>query len=177
MSSKNATSAENQQERLKTIGWIVGFVDGEGAFTVSINKNHTSKLGWQVFPEFVVTQGESSKDVLVMMRDFFLCGHVYINKRYDNHWEDLYRYCVRSISDLNNVIVPFFKAHPLKTKKRKDFEYFCIQMQHINNREHLHMEGIRKIAHVAMKMNRRKQPKFLGSSQTTRQALDERKST
>ena len=48
--------ADNQQERLRTVGWIVGFVDGEGCFSVTIQKA-TTATGWQVFPEFVVTQG------------------------------------------------------------------------------------------------------------------------
>ena len=30
--SENVWSAENQQERLFTIAWLVGFVDGEGCF-------------------------------------------------------------------------------------------------------------------------------------------------
>ena len=51
-------SADNQQERLLKIGWIVGFTDGEGCFSLSIFRNKTSKLGWQVFPEFVITQGK-----------------------------------------------------------------------------------------------------------------------
>jgi hypothetical protein len=46
MLSDNVSSAGNQQERLKTTGWVVGFVDGEGAFLISILKNHTSKTGW-----------------------------------------------------------------------------------------------------------------------------------
>ena len=58
MLSKNGLNRDNQQERLKTIGWIVGFVDGEGCFSVSVFKNKTTKNGWQIFPEFVVTQGE-----------------------------------------------------------------------------------------------------------------------
>ena len=28
--SDNMLGADNQQERLRTVGWIVGFVDGEG---------------------------------------------------------------------------------------------------------------------------------------------------
>ena len=51
--------AENWQERLKIAYWLVGFVDGEGTFSVSVFKNDTTKTGWQVFPEFVVTQGNS----------------------------------------------------------------------------------------------------------------------
>ncbi|MCX5642161.1 MAG: LAGLIDADG family homing endonuclease, partial [Candidatus Omnitrophica bacterium] len=41
-------SADNQQERLKTIGWIVGFIDGEGCFSITIQKNSTMTTGWQV---------------------------------------------------------------------------------------------------------------------------------
>ena len=33
--SDNSSAAENQQERLiKKIGWITGFVDGEGCFSI-----------------------------------------------------------------------------------------------------------------------------------------------
>ena len=52
--------ADNQQERLKTVGWIVGFVDGEGCFSVTIQKAPSMATGWQVFPEFVVTQGRKA---------------------------------------------------------------------------------------------------------------------
>ena len=53
--SKNAPSAGNQQERLDP-WWIVGFVDGEGCFSVSAFKNFTCKSGFQTLYEFVVTQ-------------------------------------------------------------------------------------------------------------------------
>ena len=49
----NVSVADNQQERLDA-EWIVGFVDGEGCFSVSFFRNKTTKFGWQVFPEFVV---------------------------------------------------------------------------------------------------------------------------
>ena len=45
--TKNASSADNQQERPEINGWIVGFTDGEGCFSVSIIRNKTSSLGWQ----------------------------------------------------------------------------------------------------------------------------------
>lgn len=44
--SKNVPKADNQQERQKLIGWIIGFIDGEGCFSVSINKNPTTSSGW-----------------------------------------------------------------------------------------------------------------------------------
>src|SRR3989338_814020 len=111
-------SADNQQERLLKIGWIVGFVDGEGCFSVSIFRNHTSKLGWQVFPEFVVTQGKKSLQALEEIKDFFGCGVILLNRRRDNHKEDLYRFAVRNLSDLTHLIIPFFQKHPLRTAKQ-----------------------------------------------------------
>lgn len=168
MTSENVASVDNQQERLKTVGWLTGFTDGEGAFTVSIIKNPTSKIGWQVFPEFIVTQGAKSKGVLHLFKDYFGCGNVYINKRFDNHNQDIYRYCVRSLYDLNTKIIPFFIKHPLKTSKKHDFGMFCKVFGLINEQKHLTTKGLLDIAHIAMKMNRKVRPKFLESSQTIR---------
>src|ERR1035437_10172405 len=117
-------SADNQQERSKIEAWILGFTDGEGCFSVSFIKNKTTKAGWQIFPEFVITQGAKSLPALEVIKDHFGCGRLFINKRYDNHREHLYRYCVRSISDLKKIIIPFFKKNVLKTHKRNDFQIF-----------------------------------------------------
>src|SRR6266404_1481333 len=85
LSCENATGADNQQERLRTVGWIVGFVDGEGCFSVTIQRCRVVKLGWQVFPEFVVTQGARSLGALQALQQFFACGRIFINRRNDNH--------------------------------------------------------------------------------------------
>ena len=34
--SDNPWSADNQQERLIRIGWVIGFVDGEGCFSIGL---------------------------------------------------------------------------------------------------------------------------------------------
>src|ERR1700676_3759388 len=91
--SENVMDADNQQERLITVGWVVGFVDGEGCFSVAIQRCSVVKLGWQVFPEFVVTQGAKSLAALEALQQFFGCGRIHINRRHDNHKEHLYRYC------------------------------------------------------------------------------------
>ena len=140
--SNKASSAGNQQERLKLTGWIVGFVDGEGCFSVSIFKNRTSKSGYQVMPEFVVTQGEKSLDVLHSIKDFFQCGSIFVNRRYDNHKENIYRFCVRSLKDLDEKIIPFFKENQLKTFKRNDFKLFCSVVTMMTQRQHLTIEGL-----------------------------------
>ena len=161
--------ADNQQERLRTVGWIVGFVDGEGCFSVTIQKA-TTATGWQVFPEFVVTQSGRSLQALHDLKEFFECGKVFINRRNDNHSSALYRYCVRSLADLRNRIIPFFQENQLRTAKREDFEKFIRVLELIGERKHLNSEGIMEIAKIAQRMNRKKPSRFLESSETTRQA-------
>ena len=160
----------NQQERSEIENWIVGFTDGEGCFSVSIFRNKTTKLGWQVFPEFVITQGEKSKSALEVFSKYFKCGKVFVNKRYDNHNEHLYRYCVRSIVELQKTIIPFFEKHSLRTAKQKDFEVFANIVGMMSNRRHLSASGVRSIARKIERMNRKKQSRFLKSSETIRRA-------
>jgi hypothetical protein len=149
MTSKNVSGRDNQQERLKTVGWIVGFVDGEGCFSVSVFKNKTTKNGWQIFPEFVVTQGEKSLEALKIIKNYFKCGEIYINHRYDNHTENLYRYCVRNIHDLKDIIIPFFESNNLRSAKIKDFKIFRRVVELMNNKKHLTSEGFDKILEIA----------------------------
>ena len=71
LTSNNATSADNQQERLIKLGWIIGFVEGEGCFSIGVIKQFDRgeknrirrgyKLGMQITHEFVVTQSVKSK--------------------------------------------------------------------------------------------------------------------
>ena len=155
-SSDNRFRADNQQGRLDP-GWIVGFVDGEGCFSISIFKNATTTAGVQIFPEFVVTQGAKSLQVLENLQDFFDCGRIYENKRKDNHRESLYRYCVRSKTDLRDKIIPFFQKYPLKTSKHQDFLVFCQVLDIIESKIHLTPNGLQAIRDLAATTNRRKQ--------------------
>jgi len=163
---------DNQQERLKTIGWIVGYVDGEGCFQVSIIRNKRTKFGWQIFPEFVVTQGEKSYNSLKLLKDYFKCGEIFINRRKDNHKENLYRYCVRSIKEINKKIIPFFEKNRLKTAKINDFGIFSEIIRRMARQDHFKLKGMKQIARLMERMNRKNPSKFLESSETIRRTLN-----
>ena len=150
--------------------WIVGFTDGEGCFSVSIFRNATTKFGWQVFPEFVITQGKKSLPALEIFQRYFDCGKIYENARYDNHKEYLYRYCVRSLTDLREKIIPFFQKNRLYTAKQNDFEIFADIVERVFRKEHLSESGLRVIARKIEQMNRKKKSAFLESPETTRRA-------
>ena len=171
LSSKKVFGADNQQERLEIESWIVGFTDGEGCFSVSLIKNKTSKNGWQVFPEFVVTQGQKSLSALHVFKDYFKCGRIFINKRHDNHNENIYRFCIRSISELNIIVIPFFEKYHLKTAKLNDYLIFKKIVLMMSKQKHLKKNGIDRIASLIENMNRKKKSRFLKSSETKRQTL------
>ena len=160
--SNNPTGADNQQERLILIGWVVGFVDGEGCFSIGLlhqpdrgnRKGYKTRI--QVFHEFAVTQGARSLDALRRLQSFFGVGSIIINRRSDNHKEPLYRYVVRKRDELLQVIIPFFRQYPLHTAKRDDFEKFAQCVERMASNYHLTQEGLEAIAQLAATMNRRK---------------------
>jgi len=153
---------DNQQERLVDPNWVIGFVDGEGCFSIGLVRQPERanrkgyRTGFQVSHEFAVTQGAKSVSCLRDLQAFFGVGGVLLNKRYDNHREHLYRYVVRARGDLVEVVIPFFREHPLRTNKRQDFESFtrCVQIM-VENR-HLTRKGLIEILEIMQTMNRQK---------------------
>jgi LAGLIDADG endonuclease len=158
MLSNNHSSADNQQESqsLNFESWITGFVDGGGTFAISIFKNQTLSLGYQVMPEFVITQGAKSLTVLESIKAFFKCGQIFVNRRKDNHTENIYRYCVRDFVSLDSIIVPFFKKFPLQTAKQNDFGKFVQVLELIKQKQHLSESGLNSILTITNSMNRKK---------------------
>jgi hypothetical protein len=161
--SDNVVGAENQQERLNEFrGWVIGFVDGEGCFSIGFVRQPSRpgrvgyRTGYQVAHEFAVTQGAQSVSVLDELREFFGVGQVIANRRYDNHREHLYRYVVRSRVELLETIIPFFRRHPMRTSKHANFEKFATCVEMIDRGRHRSVEGLIEIASIAETMNRRK---------------------
>src|SRR4029450_7796141 len=107
MSSDNPSGAGNQQERPGIEQWIVGFVDGEGCFSISVVRNAGCRLGWQVQHAFSVTQAASPRSALDLLVEAFECGRVIENPRYGNHHELLLRFSVKRRSDLVDTVIPF----------------------------------------------------------------------
>ena len=165
LQGNNVLGADNQQERLDA-NWIVGFVDGEGCFHVSINKIPKMSLGWQVLPEFRIVQHEKDDKVLYQIKEYFDFGHVKINRR--DHHGIRKEFRARGLKNLNKI-VEFFTKHKLQTSKQKDFEIFSQIIQLMNNQKHLTTEGLDQIAQLISRMNRKPLLKYLESSETIRQ--------
>jgi hypothetical protein len=163
MGSNNLDGADNQQERLIELrGWVIGFVDGEGCFSVGFVRQPSRadrrgyRTGYQVVHRFAVTQSAGSAACLEELQSFFGVGRVYVNRRRDNHREDLHQYRVERRVDLLEKIIPFFEQYPLRTSKQYDFEKFARCLELIQAGHHLTREGLAAIAQITQTMNHRK---------------------
>ena len=154
--------AENQQERLIRLGWVIGFVDGEGCFSIGfVRQPHRTsrrgyRTGYQVSHRFVVTQGVKSVSCLEQLLSFFGVGRIFINRRNDNHREDLAQFIVDRRDDLLDVVIPFFSEYPMTSSKQHDFEKFAKCVVLVDGGRHLSPAGLIEIVEIAQTMNRRK---------------------
>ena len=168
--------SDDPQGRIELRSWIVGFVDGEGSFVVSLFKSPKTKIGWQVFPEFSVSQSKKNLEALKELKRFFGCGNIYSQKSgRKEKWDRLYKFCVRNRKDLLEKIVPFFQKYPLQTKsKQRDFEIFVKVLKKLEGKKRLKIEHLREIAKLVSKMTHRKPfseskaAQFLFPSETVR---------
>lgn len=127
--------------------WIVGFVDGEGCFHVSINLHKEMTAGYQVLPEFTVIQHKRDVQVLYALKEYFGCGVVRTNHG------DRMAYRVRGIEHLLQIIIPFFIRHSLKTKKNVEFKKFRQVLLLMEEQRHLSSDGIEEIRGIINQMN------------------------
>ena len=130
--------------------WIVGFVDGEGCFHVSVNPHIEMSAGFQVLPEFTVVQHKRDVQILHALKAHFGCGVVRVNHG------DRMAYRVRGQEHLLERIIPFFMQHPLKTKKNVDFLKFRDCLLLMEKGAHLTGDGLAEIRKIASQMNRGK---------------------
>jgi hypothetical protein len=128
--------------------WVSGFVDGEGTFYVGINRNTTMSSGYQILPEFRIVQHKKDIQVLYALKIFFKCGVVRINH------DDRYELRIRSIEHINLNVIPHFDQYQLVTQKKFDFVKFKEIITIINQKQHLSIDGVKKVIKIACRMNR-----------------------
>ena len=176
MGSDNPFGGDNQQETRPVDlapDWVVGFVDGEGCFSVSIHRNDLARPtdGWHIQPTFQVSQHVDHVDVLHDLQSFFDCGRV----RMKGKGSSVAVYVVHSTIVLEEQILPFFEQRELQVK-RDDFESFARIVRAVRRRSHHRRDVFEEVVRLAYGMNQRgkqrKRPieEILGSSETARQA-------
>jgi hypothetical protein len=130
-------------------GYIAGYVDGEGSFSISVQRNPSSRLGLQLVPEFHVSQNGDRAQVLELIRRRLGCGYIKPNSKRDRALV----YVVRNRTALVEAVIPFFERVPLLSTKQADFEKFAHIVREMHRGTHLARAGFDDLLDVALSMN------------------------
>ena len=131
--------------------WMTGFATGEGCFFVGIRKSSNYKTGSQVVLEFTVCQHVRDKQLIKSFVSWFGCGKINQNPKLT-----LEAYRVYKFSDVNSIIIPYFKKYLLVGNKFQDFQDFCRVAEIMHKEGHLNPEGLEQISQIKAGMNARR---------------------
>jgi sRNA-binding regulator protein Hfq len=126
--------------------FVTGFSDAEACFHVSILRNTKFNVGMSVGVFFQISLNKRDKSLLMELKDYFGVGNIRYRK------DGVLFYQVFTVKDLKRVVEHFDK-YPLMTKKQADYLLFKMAIDLIDNKEHLTMEGLRKLVSIRASMN------------------------
>jgi len=127
-------------------GWLTGFIDAEGNFTITLYNTNRSKVGYEVNVAFQVCLHRRDEAILNAIKGYFGVGRVYLRG-------DVAEFKVRSVKYFEKIFV-HFEQNPLITKKSEDYLLFKKGVEIIKRKEHLSSTGLNKIIALRASMNK-----------------------
>ena len=148
-----------QEVDVETGNYLAGFADGEGCFYVGVHPTTNVTLGLQVIPEFHVSQNGERISVLRLFVEALGCGSIKKNAA-ANSRDKSYVLVVKRHCDLYEKVIPFFRRFPLRSEKHQEFLKFAQVVEMMHRKEHLTIEGLKRISEIAFSMNGAKFRKY-----------------
>ncbi len=133
---------------------MVGFIDGEGSFSVSVNKHRTMKSGIEVKPEFEIELRADDREILERVMETIGCGILY-DCSYERYgWFPHVKYKITSTKDMEKYLFPFLDHYPLQAKKKQVYELFRTIILLMRNGGHRTEQGIGQILEIRNEMRK-----------------------
>jgi hypothetical protein len=145
--------------------FVTGLAEGEGCFCISLALRAKLRTGLEVRPSFSLSLNERDLELLEDLQAFFGRGWIRESKM-----DRTFKYEVRSIRDLVDVILPHFERFPLRGYKAHSCAGFAQVCRMVEQGDHLQRVGLREIVGIAYHMNVGKRRH---SEATLLKALDE----
>lgn len=148
---RNYSTSLLKTTEFKLNPWFVtGFADAEGCFTVTFQKNLRVKNGYSITPRFKFSLHRKDLQLLEQLKTFFGVGSIQSTGKN----RDSFEYIVKSLKELNSVIIPHFDKYPLVTHKKADYELFKLVLSNLVKKEHLSDEGLLRIVNLKASINK-----------------------
>ena len=148
--------------RPEIIGYVMGFIDAEGSFSVSIKLQRDVAYGVRLDPVFSITQQE--RKPLELIIEVIKAGRI-IRKPGQEH---LWLYVVDSMRELVSNLIPFLDKHrDLLIAKERTYSVFREIVLGLRNGLHRRPEGLKKLVLLSYELSN------LSSKARRRRALEQ----
>jgi hypothetical protein len=97
------------------------------------------RTGWQLVPEFHVSQSPERRQILDLLQHRLGCARIQENHRGSR--DTTLVLMVRRRQSLLESVIPFFEAQPLLSSKQQEFLTFASIVRAMDAGEHLHVSG------------------------------------
>ena len=140
-----------------------GLIDGEGSFSIIVDKNKARKLvacvaphathathatHWRSQLKFQLGLHTKDLNVLCLLQQYLGgVGSIHLAST-----RDIVNYSIDSIKGFNNLI-NHLEKYPLLTQKAADFLLFKKAVELVNDKAHLTVEGLEKLVNIKASMN------------------------
>ena len=126
--------------------FLAGFVDGEGSFSVSLQKKPENKTKRRVILTFNVSQRDIT--VLTQLKKFLGCGRFFTRN------DGVHYFLVQNPSSIQERVIPFFKRfHFLSASKKRNFSIFVQIAELVFSKAHCTPEGLLKVIQLRERLN------------------------
>jgi hypothetical protein len=113
----------------------------------------TSSTGHKVELIFQITQHIRDDALIMSLINYFGCGYFVLRMYRERKGGLAGDYLVYKLSDITNIIIPFFDQYPILGVKSLEYNDFKLVSNMLKNKEHLTKEGINKIIKIRSNMN------------------------
>ncbi len=132
--------------------YVVGFIDGEGSFSVSIGKHKTLRRGLEIRPEFEIELRADDRKILERIMLTIGCGKIY-DCSYERYgWYPHVKYKITSTKDMEKYLFPFLDKYCLQAKKAIVYKIFREIILMVRHKQHLLDKGFKKILNLRDKI-------------------------
>lgn len=139
--------SKNLQEKMER-AWLCGFVDGEGCFSIRVQRYGPDKRNVCLRPDFAITQHKKDKFVLDKVQRIIGIGNV-VKRGVDGHFV----YQIHSIKDAQ-ILIDFFDFNDFLSIKKNDYELWkkCVIM--LKDGHHRTYDGLIEILKLRQEINK-----------------------
>lgn len=141
--------------------WVAGFTSGDGSFHLNVKKlenniniNHRVSLRYSI--NLNIRDAEVLKGLVIYFNNFNKLNKEMLNPKnqYVSKSNDTVSFAITKISEIIEVIIPFFEKYPILGQKSLDFTDFKKVAIMIVNKDHLTIEGLNRILEIKLNMNK-----------------------